>query len=199
MKSERHTQRSAQAIEDDRFLDAAKAAILAVGWRRTTLTDVARRAGVSRMTLYRRWDAMDALLGDLMTREWTEMVAHVRSDAADPVDRVADSVVGMVHALRQDDLFARILDVDPELLLPYLLERRGRSQDLVLDVLATAIKQGQATGQIRLGKPVVLARSLLLATQGFALSAPTMAQPGVVSTAALDDELHLMVRRFLLP
>jgi AcrR family transcriptional regulator len=33
------------------YLDAARACILDVGWRRTTLTEVARRAGVSRMTI----------------------------------------------------------------------------------------------------------------------------------------------------
>ena len=38
---------------DDLYLDAAREAILAVGWSRTTLTDIARRAGVSRMTIYR--------------------------------------------------------------------------------------------------------------------------------------------------
>ena len=35
-------------------LDAVRDCVLAVGVRRTTLTDVARRAGVSRMTLYRK-------------------------------------------------------------------------------------------------------------------------------------------------
>ena len=33
------------------YLDAARACILDVGWKRTTLTEVARRAGVSRMTI----------------------------------------------------------------------------------------------------------------------------------------------------
>ncbi len=61
----------------DLALDAARASILAVGWSRTTLTDIARRAGVSRMTLYRRWPEMNALLGDLMTREWGGLV-HAR-------------------------------------------------------------------------------------------------------------------------
>ncbi|CAM5511644.1 hypothetical protein SHIRM173S_11244 [Streptomyces hirsutus] len=36
------------------MLDAVRDCVLAVGVRRTTLTDVARRAGVCRMTLYRR-------------------------------------------------------------------------------------------------------------------------------------------------
>src|SRR6187399_1969800 len=59
----------------DAYLDAARDCILDVGWRRTTLTEVARRAGVSRMTIYRTWADMPTLLGDLMTREWTGIVA----------------------------------------------------------------------------------------------------------------------------
>ncbi|MGZ5399710.1 MAG: helix-turn-helix domain-containing protein, partial [Nocardioides sp.] len=51
----------------DGYLDAARECILDVGWRRTTLTEVARRAGVSRMTIYRAWPDMPTLLGDLMT------------------------------------------------------------------------------------------------------------------------------------
>ena len=58
----------------DAYLDAARACLLDVGWRRTTLTEVARRAGVSRMTIYRTWADMPTLLGDLMTREWAGVV-----------------------------------------------------------------------------------------------------------------------------
>ena len=54
---------------DAAVLDAALECVLAVGVRRTTLTDVARRAGLSRMTLYRRWPDLDTLVADLMTRE----------------------------------------------------------------------------------------------------------------------------------
>src|SRR5256885_12482488 len=60
----------APRVDEDALLDAARDCVLAVGLRRTTLTDVARRAGVSRMTIYRRWPDMTALVGDLMTREW---------------------------------------------------------------------------------------------------------------------------------
>src|ERR1051326_2383207 len=65
----------------DAYLDAARACILDVGWRRTTLTEVARRAGVSRMTIYRAWPDMPAVLGDLMTREWGEVVARAVAEA----------------------------------------------------------------------------------------------------------------------
>lgn len=54
----------------DSVLDAAREVILTVGWKRATLTDVARRAEMSRMTVYRTYPDMQSILADLMTREW---------------------------------------------------------------------------------------------------------------------------------
>src|SRR5687767_5997180 len=122
---------------EDRYLDAARENILAVGWRRTTLTDVAKRAGVSRMTIYRRWPDMQSLLADLLVREWGSVV----DTALGSRERLAPGVVATVAALRDEPLFRRIVEVDPEVLLPYLLDRRGRNQDRVLTLLAEAIAE----------------------------------------------------------
>src|SRR5688572_21359073 len=165
------------ASPQDGYLDAARACILDIGWRRTTLTEIARRAGVSRMTIYRAWSDMQQLLGDLMTREWGAVVAAAVAageSGRDPVSRLVDGIVGTVRALRDNELFLRIVELDPELLLPYLLSRRGRSQDAILDLVADQLRTGQATGEVRATDPDVLARALLLATHGFVLSAHTM-------------------------
>jgi hypothetical protein len=111
-----------------------------------------------------------------------------------------------VTALRENELFHKIVQVDPELLLPYLLDRRGRTQDAILGMLRTAIVEGQHDGSVRRGDPDLLARSVLLAAHGFALSAQTMtaedpageASPGV-TTADLDRELRTLVARYLAP
>jgi AcrR family transcriptional regulator len=182
------------------YLDAARACILDVGWRRTTLTEVARRAGVSRMTIYRTWADMPAVLGDLMTREWGEVVAHAVADAdgalgptAPAADRIVAEVVATVRALRENELFVRIVELDPELLLPYLLTRRGRSQQAVAELTAGRVREGHADGSVRDGDPVAIARALLLATHGFVLSAHTMVDDDV-SEEALDAELAHLVR-----
>src|SRR4051794_5394238 len=123
MTSIRHNRIEVQRSGDDAYLDAARAAILAVGWSRTTLTDIARRAGVSRMTLYRRWPDTQTLLADLMTREWQAVVtaAAARPGTAGTVrERLTTGIVATVQALRADELVRRIVDVDPEVLLPYL-------------------------------------------------------------------------------
>lgn len=181
----------------DGYLDAARECILDVGWRRTTLTEVARRAGVSRMTIYRAWPDMPTLLGDLMTREWTDVVAAQPTTGHTPA-AIADGLVATVRALRDNELFVRIVELDPELLLPYLLARRGRSQEAIAAVLAEVVAAGQADGSVRAGEPLVQARSLLLAAHGFVLSAQTMVDDAV-DAAALDDELRLFVERALAP
>ena len=191
---------------EDTYLDAARDAILAVGWSRTTLTDIARRSGVSRMTLYRRWPDTQTLLADLMTREWGVVVEQaVGADAAPDLSartRISRGIVATVQALRENALLRRIIDVDPEVLLPYLLDRRGRSQEMVAEGLAALVADGQQDGTVRAGDPVVLARSLVLAAHGFTLSAHTMvdrADARDADVSALDAELELLVERFLRP
>jgi AcrR family transcriptional regulator len=192
MTSLRHND-SSKMTATDAYLDAARDCILDVGWRRTTLTEVARRAGVSRMTIYRSWPDMPQLLGDLMTREWAAIVT-----ASDPDSPITDQIVDSVRALRGNELFQRIVELDPELLLPYLLNRRGRSQDLILELIEAAIRAGQVDGTIREGHPVVMARSLVLAAHGFVLSGHTMVDDEV-SEDDLAAEARLLIARVLAP
>ncbi|WP_134740472.1 TetR/AcrR family transcriptional regulator [Nocardioides sp. 503] len=185
----------------DAYLDAARACILDVGWRRTTLTEVARRAGVSRMTIYRSWSDMQTLLGDLMTREWTGVVQAALADqdpARSAVDRLVAGIVGTVRVLRDNELFVRIIELDPELVLPYVLHRRGRSQDLILALTDEAIRAAQASGEVRAGSSVAIARGLLLAAHGFVLSAHTMVDDEVTEPE-LDAELAALLTRSLAP
>jgi AcrR family transcriptional regulator len=184
----------------DLYLDAARACILDVGWRRTTLTEVARRAGVSRMTIYRTWSDMSQLLGDLMTREWGGVVAVAASGSEESgtVERIVGTATRAITALRENELFVRIVELDPQLLLPYLLSRRGRSQQAILDLVADQLRAGQATGEVRETDPDVLARALLLATHGFVLSAHTMVDD-LASEEALEAELAEILTRAVRP
>ncbi len=197
MTSLRH---NAEADPQAAYLDAARACILDVGWRRTTLTEVARRAGVSRMTIYRTWPDMPAVLGDLMTREWGQLVAGavagtgVGPEGTTAADRLVAEVVATVRALRENELFVRIVELDAELLLPYLLTRRGRSQQAIAELTAARIREGQADGSIRAGSPLAMSRGLLLAAHGFVLSAHTMVDDEV-GEEDLDAELEHLVRR----
>ncbi len=180
------------------YLDAARECIVDVGWRRTTLTDIARRAGVSRMTIYRRWPDMQTLFADLLVREWSELLVEaelVDDDRASTRTQIASGLTRMVRLLRDNALWRRIVELDPELLQPYLLHRTGRNQKWAIDVLATLLKDGQADGSVRAGDPNDLARAILLAAYGFVLSAHTMETP----LDTLDEQLTDLIERYLQP
>ncbi|MGW8767164.1 TetR/AcrR family transcriptional regulator [Streptomyces sp. NPDC055815] len=191
-------------VDADPVLDAARDCVLAVGVRRTTLTDVARRAGVSRMTLYRRWPDVRSLVGDLMTREWIAVAAGAMQPDEDDRpqrDRIVEGLVAGAAAFRAHPLFHKILDVDPELLLPYILDRRGASQDALLGLLHTALEDGHEDGSVRHVRPDLQARSLLLVVQSFTLSLRTMTDETDpdLSEAAFLDELRTLLERTLTP
>lgn len=186
------------------MLDAVRDCVLAVGVRRTTLTDVARRAGVSRMTLYRRWPDVRTLVGDLMTREWVSVATDAmprHTEDRDIRTQLVDGLVDGVRTFRAHPLFVKIVDVDPELLLPYVLDRRGASQDAVLRLVTTALEAGHADGSVRRAHPARQARAVLLLVQSFTLSLRTMTDEDDpdLNSAAFLQELRLMLERTLTP
>jgi AcrR family transcriptional regulator len=167
--SQRHVE-----TEDDPLLDAAHASVMAVGVRRTTLTDIARRAGVSRMTVYRRFPDVAALIQALMTREFSDVLGDaVAANAARPTvrERLAHGATDGVVRLSGHPLFLRLLDVDPELLLPYLVQRHGAFQHLVLDAFTALLAEGMDEGSIRRTDPEALATALELCLRGWVLAA----------------------------
>jgi AcrR family transcriptional regulator len=184
---------------DDALLDAARDCVLAVGLRRTTLTDVARRAGVSRMTMYRRWPDMATLMADVMTREWSTLAVTAAAEAVGETarERIVDGMVRGVRSLRDHPMFRRVVELDPEVLLPYLVDRRGSVQDALLAQSTASLTAGRADGSLRDADPALLARTALLTAHGFVISAATMTD--LVSAEALDDELRLLLDRYLRP
>jgi AcrR family transcriptional regulator len=183
---------------ETRILDAARDSIVAIGWKRTTLTEVARRAGLSRMTVYRRYPDAIAIYADLMTREWADQ-APSGADAADTsAQGIAVLIAERLDILRNDPLFQRLIELDSDILLPYLIERRGRTQQAVLTLLVPLIEHGQSEGTIRRGPAELLARSVLLAAQGFLVSSQTMTDTAI-GVDDLHTELIALVERYLRP
>jgi AcrR family transcriptional regulator len=177
MTSQRHKPsvdvQPVREIPDD-IANAVRASVLAVGVRRTTLTDVARRAGVSRMTLYRLVPDVETLLLDVMTRDFGSLLTDIEATTARKRTARARLVALTVETARRlpnEPLFRRVLDVDPELLLPYLTVRLGSTQRLALARVRRMVAEGQADRSIRRGDPEVIATSVLMAVLPWMVSA----------------------------
>jgi AcrR family transcriptional regulator len=99
-----------------RILDAALHEAAAVGLQRITVEDVVRRAGVSRMTAYRRYPRRDDLVEALVRRETQRFLAAVADaiDAVeDPHEGVAEAFIAAVTFARQHPMLRRAGALEP--------------------------------------------------------------------------------------
>lgn len=106
--------------DSDHILDAALSLAAASGLKHLTMDDVARRAGVGRMTVYRRFGTRDALVDALAGREARRCLSAL--DAASPVDaplaeQVASGFTTAVRLSREHPLLARLARVEPDTVL----------------------------------------------------------------------------------
>lgn len=165
------------------------------------MTDVARRANVSRMTLYRRYADVTSLLQALMTREFTQILGDVEREADGPNarERLVAAAVEGVDRLTRHPLFLRIVDVDPELLLPYITTRRGAFQRAAVELFAARLADGVEEGSVAVEDPQAAARTIELALRGFAFQA--IASGGGAQRERDQElgELRRMLDRYLAP
>ena len=93
-------------------------------------------------------------------------------------------------------MLRKVIDAEPELLLPYVLGRMGSTQRLARANIARDVAEGQVDGSIRAGDPRVIAHALLLTAQSFVLSGDTAED---IAPGALFDELERLVDAALRP
>ena len=118
---------SAEPLDEDpvreRILEVALAQFKLVGLRRTTVGDVARRAGVGRVTIYRRVGHKRELVVGVIQLEVSRLMESVREAIASldsAQDRLVEAFVVGIGIVRSDPLLQRLLETEPEDLLPYL-------------------------------------------------------------------------------
>ena len=178
----------------DPILSAAYSCVMDVGLRRTTVADIARRAGVSRMTFYRQYGDLDAAVGALLTAEVVAIVEEVRATRAQlPTARarVVELVPHGIRALSEHPLLRRVLDLDPEALLPYLVDRLGSAQQAIVEALRHEIEAGVRDGSIRPVDPATATDVILLTGQSFVLSGRLISLDERWD-AVLDEVRHLI-------
>jgi hypothetical protein len=133
------------------------------------------------MTLYRMVPDVEALILSVMTTDFAAVLLDAESSASRRRSgraRLVAMTSQVVRRLPEEPLFRRIVDVDPDLLLPYLTERIGSTQRLAIEHVQRAISEGQADGSIRPGDPVVMATAVLLAVAPFVVSARLLDEIG---------------------
>ena len=116
-----------------------------------TLAEIARRAGVSRPTVYRRWPDTRSILAALLTSRITDALDDVPGRGVGR-EAVVERIVAVAGRLRHDDVVMAVLHQAPELAMVYIAERLGTSQQILIDALAGDLKSGPGRRQRARGR-----------------------------------------------
>jgi AcrR family transcriptional regulator len=175
--------RTADDALSSRVLDAALALAAASGLKHLTMDDVARRAGVGRMTVYRRFGSKAALVDALAVRECRRCLGTIAAaipPEAEAGERLTALFTATLQVIREHPLLARLATVEPEALLHELTRDGSAVFRLVREFLIELIQQSQAKGELIDADPAVLAEI------GLRLGASFVLMPDTV--LPLDDE-----------
>ena len=119
---------SAATTVEGRILAAALEAATIHGLAKLSMADVAKRAGLSRQTLYRHFPSKDALVAALVAAETDKLVGAVLAvsePVEDPQRSLAAGLTAALRVVRDHPLLDRLLTTEPEALLPLLTTDGG--------------------------------------------------------------------------
>jgi AcrR family transcriptional regulator len=178
----------------ERILEAAREELAAYGLRRTTLEDIAARAGVGRATLYRRFANRDTLLSALVAHEARRLIAYVDAQMRvqdSPSERVVAGFVAFISQLRGHRLLRRVVVSDPEEILPVLTSPATLA--LGREYIAAQAAREQAGGARLRAEPHVIGELLARFAHSLALT------PDSVLPLGDEDALRELARSTLVP
>ena len=129
-----------------RILDAAFEQFCSIGIRRSSMEDVARRANLGRVTLYRRFESKDKLVSALLWRETRTAIAKVEAavkDVADVEQRFVEGFVAGMRAVRRHPLLVAMIKTEPDTALPLLTTKAGGGLELARTFMANEIRRAR--------------------------------------------------------
>ncbi|WP_245650383.1 TetR/AcrR family transcriptional regulator [Nocardia harenae] len=180
-----------------RILDAALTRFHAVGVKKTTIEDVAREAGVDRVTVYRRMGSRDDLVQAVVSREVGTVLAEIadiaeRHDVVD--DLVVDIFVTVIGRWRTNPLAQRMLSLEPERVVLKLTSEGATTFAMSIAATAAAMQRAADRGLLTSPDDLVTRAEIVCRIVHSLILAPHGSRE--LSTEA---ELEEFARRYLVP
>jgi AcrR family transcriptional regulator len=180
-----------------RLLDAAYEQFCRMGIQRSSMEDVAKRAGMSRITVYRRFATKDALVEQVILREFRRyfdrFLREIR-DAESAADRVVLGFVSSLRAFRGNPLIGGLMYAEPTLLAGSMIGDEGRMLGAVSQFVAGQLRREQQAGTVAATLDTDLVGEMMVRVAASFLTIPSRA-------VDLDDDrvLESVARQFLVP
>ncbi|WP_454198207.1 TetR/AcrR family transcriptional regulator [Nocardia sp. Marseille-Q1738] len=135
--------------DGEKLLESALSAFLDFGIKRTSMGEIARRAGISPATLYRRYESKNDLVEAVSVREAQRFVAAIDKrvqTVSGTEDQLVEIFVAFITAIAGNELLRRLLRTEPDLILPRLTTDAGPILAVGRDYLGEKLRELRNTG-----------------------------------------------------
>jgi AcrR family transcriptional regulator len=149
----------------DRLLEATYLCVARYGMGKTTVEDVVKQSGVSRATVYRHFPGgRDELLRETVAWEigrfFVELGDRV-SNAPNLTELLQRGLVFARQQLQQHEVLRKMLDTEPERLLPLLSTESTKSLPFIASFLMPYLEREERAGRLRDGVDIERAADYL--------------------------------------
>ncbi|AIN81266.1 MULTISPECIES: TetR/AcrR family transcriptional regulator [Corynebacterium] len=184
---------------DDVIIAAARESVMTVGFRRTSIAEIARKAGVSRPTVYRRYADIGELLAEVTNREILHMLEGLRYVPGDSRARMLLRIRIVVQRIIESDFFPGLVKTDPDRVLEALTGEMSDTQlEIVEKFILPGVRHGQEDGTIREHDPYQLARNIYRLIQTMVLVWRPDGKDAALDKKSVEEVVD-MVDRYLRP
>jgi AcrR family transcriptional regulator len=189
----------------DQILDAVDALMARYGFRKMTMDDVAREAGISKRTIYLYFSSKEEVGLSSIARAVERVHSNLRAIVARnaPVqDRLRDvlieRVMGRTQAVKD---YHQSLDELFEVVRPAYLARRDAYFQEEVALLQQLLDEGKAAGAFQFQDSEEVAKAMLLATNSFLPYSLTVRELGNLKQIRADLEIMagLLIRGVAAP
>lgn len=129
------------------ILDAAVVEFERHGFRRVALDDVARRAGISRMTIYRRFASRDELVSAVIDRENAALMSGIADElktAGPQSNYYVEAFTSAIMRFRRHRVLDRMITDEPALALALAHQHYGAATQRIAGALRAIFPDGFA-------------------------------------------------------
>lgn len=154
----------------DRLLAATYRCVERFGLAKTTIDDIAKESGISRATIYRQFaggreELLLETVGWELSNYFTQLADQVR-DAPTLAELLSTGLAFAHRSIAEHRVLRKIMDTEPERLLPLLTTESAKSLPFIADFLLPYLRREVDVGRLRPGVDIdraaeYLARAIL--------------------------------------
>ncbi len=164
----RETQRRAD------ILKAARGLFERFGYKKTTMDDIARAAGITKPTVYTYFKGKKDIIVALVEWEGSQVLETglaSQDEKASATEQLSGMFVAVDRFLKEDTFLQGIVNRDPDILTPEVISTAFDFERKIMEAVAKILEQGMEEGTIRKTDPKLLAYAIVRLHEAFTFTA----------------------------